>query len=256
MHWSRTARTALQVTASAAVAVGLVAAWEGVVVLGDYPSFIIPRPGEVLRKGVQVLSNGTLLQHTLITAQEVLAGLVIGVSAALVVGYLLSTSEWFERVLSPYIVAAQSVPTVALAPLLVIWFGFGVSSKVAVCAMVVFFPMMVSTLVGFRSVPEDLRDLMAVMRASRWQVLTKLQVPAALPVLLGGLRLAVTLAVVGAVVGEFVGADRGLGFLVNLAKGLFDTALMFVALVALMLMAMVLYVAVLWLERKLLRWRY
>jgi len=116
--------------------------------------------------------------------------------------------------------------------------------------------MMLSTLVGFRSVPEDLRDLMAVMRASRWQVLTKLQVPAALPVLLGGLRLAVTLAVVGAVVGEFVGADRGLGFLVNLAKGLFDTALMFVALVALMLMAMVLYVAVLWLERKLLRWRY
>lgn len=246
----------MQVAASAAVAVGLLAAWEAVVSLGDYPSYIIPRPGEVFRKGVQVVSNGTLWQHTLVTAQEVLAGLAIGVSAALVVGYLLSTSEWFERVLSPYIVAAQSIPTVALAPLLVIWFGFGIASKVAVCAMVVFFPMMVSTLVGFSSVPEDLRDLMVVMRASRWQVLTKLQVPAALPVLLGGLRLAVTLAVVGAVVGEFVGADRGLGFLVNLGKGLFDTPLMFVALLALMLMAMVLYVAVLWLERKLLRWRY
>jgi len=256
LGWSRNAKTASQVSASVVVAVGLVAAWEAVVRLGGYPTYIIPRPTEVAAKALQVVRNGTLWQHTLVTAQEVLLGLAIGVSLALVVGYLLSTSQWFERVLSPYIVAAQSVPTVALAPLLVIWFGFGMSSKVAVCAMVVFFPMMVSTLVGFSSVPEDLRDLMVVMRANRWQVLTKLQVPAALPVLLGGLRLAVTLAVVGAVVGEFVGADRGLGFLVNMGKGIFDTPLMFVALLALMLMAMALYVGVLWLEHKLLKWRY
>lgn len=234
----------------------MVAAWEAVVRLGDYPDYIFPRPSAVAGKAAQVVANGTLWRHSLVTVQEVLLGLVIGVSAALVVGYLLSTSQWFERVLSPYIVAAQSIPTVALAPLLVIWFGFGMSSKVAVCAMVVFFPMMVSTLVGFSSVPEDLRDLMTVMRADRWQVLTKLQIPAALPVLLGGLRLAVTLAVVGAVVGEFVGADRGLGFLVNMGKGIFDTPLMFVALLALMLMAMTLYVGVLWLEHKLLKWRY
>lgn len=245
-----------QVVAAAAVAVGLLAAWQGVVVLGDYPAYIIPQPVEVLRKAIMVVASGSLWLHVWVTTQEVLAGLALGVWAALVVGYLLGTWEWCERVLSPYIVAAQSVPTVALAPLLVIWFGFGVTSKIAVCAMVVFFPMMVSTMVGLRSVPDDLRDLMIVLRANRWQVFLKLQVPAALPVLLGGLRMAVTLAVVGAVVGEFVGADRGLGFLVNAGKGLFDTPLMFVALMALMAMAMTLYVAVLALERKLLRWRY
>jgi len=246
----------VQAAATVGVAIALLAAWQVLVTIGDYPTYIIPRPGEVLRKAIAVVGDGTLWLHVWVTTQEVLVGLALGVSAALVVGYLLGTWEWFERVLSPYIVAAQSIPTVALAPLLVIWFGFGLTSKVAVCAMVVFFPMMVSTMVGLRSVPDDLRDLMTVLKANRWQVFLKLQVPAALPVLLGGLRMAVTLAVVGAVVGEFVGSDRGLGFLVNSGKGLFDTPLMFVALGALMLMAMGLYVSVLLIARKLLKWRY
>ncbi len=244
------------VLATVAVALVLLACWQGWAVLAGYPSYIMPRPLEVLRKAVAVVSNGSLWLHVVTTAGEVLVGLGLGVTAAVVVGYALGTWDWAERVLSPYIVAAQSVPVVALAPLLVIWFGFGLTSKVLVCAMIVFFPMMVSTIVGLRSVPPELMELMATLHADRWQVFTKLQIPAALPVLFGGLRLSVTLSVVGAVVGEFVGADRGLGFLVSLGRGLYDTPLMFVALGALMVMAMAMYLGVLAMEKRLLRWRY
>jgi NitT/TauT family transport system permease protein len=201
------------------------------------------------------VADGTLWRHARVTIWEAFSGLALGAGVAVVVGYGLAKWSWLERMLSPYIVSAQSVPVVALAPLLVVWFGFGLTSKVVVCALIVFFPMMVNTLIGIRSVPAELMDLMRVLRASRWQTFTRLEVPAALPMLLGGLRVSVTLAVVGAVVGEFVGADRGLGFLVNLSKGLFDTPLMFVALLALMLIAVTLYVAVLAIERRALRWR-
>jgi len=241
---------------SVALGVSVLLAWYLIALVGQYPTYILPRPDEVVSKAARVLADGSLWRHARTTLVEVLAGLSTGIGLALIFGYVLAKWEWFERVLSPYIAAAQSVPMVALAPLLAVWFGFGLLSKVLVCAAIVFFPMMVTTIVGIRSAPDDLMDLMRAMRASRWQVFAKLEVPAALPILFGGLRLSVTLAVVGAVVGEFVGADRGLGFLVNLSKGLFDTPLMFVALATLMLIAVALYATVLFLERKLLSWRY
>jgi NitT/TauT family transport system permease protein len=145
---------------------------------------------------------------------------------------------------------------VALAPLLVIWFGVGSLSKVLVCALTLFFPVLINTMVGIRSVDSDLVDLMRSLEATRWQIFRCLEVPAALPVLFGGLKVGVTLSVIGAVVGEFVGADRGLGFLVNLARGLFDTPLMFVALFTLMAIALALYLLVSLLESWLLRWRW
>jgi NitT/TauT family transport system permease protein len=148
---------------------------------------------------------------------------------ATVLGYLLARSLHLERLLSPYIVASQSIPIVAIAPLLVIWFGPGLFSKILVCALIVFFPVLVNTVVGVRSVPPDLRDLMRSLQSSRWQTLKYLELPAALPVFLGGLRIGATLSVIGAVVGEFVGAKSGLGFLVNVGRGIYDTSLVFVA---------------------------
>jgi NitT/TauT family transport system permease protein len=248
--------TRLQAILSVVLGLLLLGLWAGVVAVGHYPAFILPGPGVVATKALDVLSDGSLWRHARVTLFEVLAGLTLGSSEAVAVGYFLARWEWFERILSPYLMAAQSVPIVALAPLLVIWFGFGLLSKVLVCALVVFSPMLVATIVGLRSSPADLLDLMRVLRASRWATFTKVEVPSALPVLFGGLRLAVTLAVVGAVVGEFVGAQEGLGFLVNLAKGLFDTPLMFVALASLVVIAMSLYLGVLALERRLLSWRY
>ena len=147
------------------------------------------------------------------------------------------------------------MPVVAIAPLLIIWFGPGLSSKVLICALIVFFPVLVNTIVGLRSVPEELRDLMRSLQATRWQTMRYLEIPAAMPVFLGGLRIGATLSVIGAVVGEFVGADRGLGFLVNVGRGQYDTALVFVAVFSLILMALTLYLLMVLIESRLLSWQ-
>jgi NitT/TauT family transport system permease protein len=157
--------------------------------------------------------------------------------------------------ISPFLVASQAVPIVAIAPLLIIWFGSGIFSKVLICALIVFFPVLVNTIVGIRAVPRALNELMRSLRASRWQILWTLEIPAALPVFLGGLRIGATLSVIGAVVGEFVGADRGLGFLINVGRGQYDTALVFVAIFTLIALALSLYGLVLLLEKRLLAWQ-
>jgi len=229
--------------------------WELIVRLGDYPPFFLPSPGRVYTKFLIVVRDGTLWRHTQITLVEIFGGLALGLTVATSLGYILAKSRLVERVLSPYIVASQSIPIVSLAPLLVIWLGFGSLSKIVVCALTLFFPVLINTIIGIRSAERDLIDLMRSLEATRWQVFTMLEVPAALPVLLGGLKVGVTLSVIGAVVGEFVGADRGLGFLVNLARGLFDTPLMFVALFTLVAIAISLYAAVTVLEGLLLSWK-
>ena len=229
--------------------------WDAVVRLGNFPSFILPSPGLVWKRWWQVLGDGSLLRNALITLGEVLSGLVLGVSFATVLGYLLARFPAVERLLSPYVVASQSIPIVAIAPLLVIWFGPGLFSKVLICALIVFFPVLVNTVVGLRSVPEDLRDLMRSLKATTWQTLRLLEIPAALPVFLGGLRVGATLSVIGAVVGEFVGSDRGLGFMINRARGQYDTALVFVAVISLVMMALALYGSVVILENRLLSWQ-
>lgn len=229
--------------------------WEGLVRWQAYPPFILPGPAVVARKFVALAADGTLLRHTQVTLIEIALGLLLGLTAACLLGYLLGKQRALERVVAPYIVASQSVPIVAIAPLLVIWLGSGILSKVLVCALITFFPMLINTIVGIRNVDRDLYDLMRSLRANRWQRFRLLEVPAALPVLLSGLKLSVILAVVGAVVGEFVGADVGLGFLINLARGVLDTPMMFVAIFCLVLIAQVLYLTVLLLERRYLRWQ-
>jgi len=228
--------------------------WGLIVRLGNIPPVIMPGPGLVWQRFLQVLMDGSLLRHSMYTLFEVLAGLIIGGGTASILGYLLAKSITIERVLAPYIVASQSVPTVAIAPLLIIWFGSGPFSKVLICALIVFFPILINTIVGVRSVPDELRDLMRSLLATRWQTFTRLEVPAALPIFLGGLKVGATLSVIGAVVGEFVGADRGLGYMISRGRGQYDTALVFVAVLALVVMAMALYGSVVWLESKLLSW--
>jgi NitT/TauT family transport system permease protein len=236
--------------------VAFVAIWALVGYVGNYPPFILPTPFQVWARFITVATDGSLVYHTSVTLLEILGGLTLGLTSATVLGYLLAKSPVVERLVSPYIIASQSVPIVALAPLLIVWFGFGLLSKVLVCALTIFFPVLISTIVGLRSVEQDLIDLMRSLQATRWQVFRHLEVPAALPVLLGGLKVGVTLSVIGAVVGEFAQSDRGLGFLVNLAnRGLFDTPLMFVALFVLMTIALGLYGIVSAVEVVVLRWR-
>jgi NitT/TauT family transport system permease protein len=237
------------------VVIGFILLWQSVVWLGAYPPFILPGPLQVLTSFQAAAVNGTLWHHTGVTLSEVFSGLALGLSVATILGYLLAKNALLDRLLSPYIVASQSVPVIAIAPLLVIWFGTGHLSKMLVCALIVFFPVLVNTTVGIRSVDEGLYDLMHSLKASRWQMFRMLEMPAALPVLLGGLKISVTLSVIGAVVGEFVAADAGLGFMINQARGLFNTPLVFVAILMLVAIALTLYGLVSLLERNLLRWR-
>jgi NitT/TauT family transport system permease protein len=229
--------------------------WELTSGLNLLPSFILPGPGQVGLRFFQAVVDGTLPRHTAATLLEVMLGLLSGSLFAMLCGYAIARSRLLERLILPYLVASQAVPIVAIAPLLVIWFGPGLFSKVLICALIVFFPVLVNTVVGLRSVPQHLRDLMRSMHATRLQSLRHLDIPAALPIFLGGLRIGATLAVIGAVVGEFVGADRGLGFLLNVARGQYDTALVFAAVFTLVGMALGLYGLVLLAERRFLKWQ-
>ena len=237
-----------------AVVVAL-ALWQIAVLIFKLPAFILPSPRLVGERLITSIADGTLLRNLSATLCEVLAGLFTGSLLASLLGYWLAKSRLLERVLSPFLVASQAIPMVAIAPLLVIWFGPGIFSKVLICALIVLFPVLVNTVVGLRAVPDNLRDLMHSMRATPIQMLRYLEIPAALPVLLGGLRIGATLSVIGAVVGELVGADRGLGFLINVGRGQYDTALVFVAVFTLIAMAITLYGSVIFIENHLLKWQ-
>jgi NitT/TauT family transport system permease protein len=238
-------------TIGAAVAVGLLA-WKVVVVVGNLPDYILPPPETVFGRLVEAFADGTIQPHLGATLVEVALGFAVGGGLALVVGYLLARSPLVERVLSPYLVAAQATPVLALAPLFALWFGPGLLGKVVICALIVFFPVAVATMVGVRSVDAGLLELGRSLRASRAQILTTLEIPAALPFILGGMRVGVTLAVVGAIVGEWAGAREGLGVLINLARGsLFDYPLMFATLLTIAAVGIALYTVVVVLERRL-----
>jgi NitT/TauT family transport system permease protein len=229
-----------------------VAVWKVVVLVGGYPPFILPPPEAVGQRFVRAWADGIIAPHALATIVEIGLGFAAGAIAGLLVGYALARSALVERIISPYVVAAQATPILALAPLLALWFGPGLVSKVVICGLIVFFPIAVSTMVGVRSVDAGLLELARSLRATRGQVLTTLEIPGALPSILGGMRVGVTLAVVGAIVGEWAGAERGLGVLVNLARGsLFDIPLMFATLVTIALLGIGLYVVVVVAERRL-----
>jgi NitT/TauT family transport system permease protein len=230
-------------------------AWWAAARFGGLPAFILPSPAQVWTRFLRALSDGSLFYHSGVTLLEILLGLLAGTLTATVIGYLVAKSQTLEKILAPYLVASQAIPLVAIAPLLVIWFGPGMFSKILICGLIVFFPVLVNTVVGVRAVPLALHDLMRSLRASRGQILLKLEIPAALPVFLGGLRIGATLSVIGAVVGELVGADMGLGFLINVGRGQYDTALVFVAIFALVLLALTLYGLVAFAEKKLLTWQ-
>jgi NitT/TauT family transport system permease protein len=227
-------------------------AWKAITVLTGTPYYILPAPEVVGERAARAISSGILWEHTAVTLSEILLGLAVGATSAIAVGVALGKSVVVERVLSPYIVAAQSVPILALAPLLDIWFGGGLLARVLICALIVFFPIAIATMVGIRSADPLLLEMLRSLGATPTQLTTRLEIPSALPVIFGGLRVGVTLAVIGAVVAEWAGASKGLGVLINIAnQGLFDTPLMFVALATLAVIGITLHGLVVAAERRL-----
>jgi NitT/TauT family transport system permease protein len=229
--------------------------WYLVTRYGGLPNFILPSPLSVWTRFLKAVQDGSLPYHTAVTLSEIVLGLLIGVMFATAVGYVLAKSRSLEKILSPYLVASQAIPIVAIAPLLVLWLGNGILSKVVICALIVFFPVLVNTIVGVRAVPVALYDLMNSLHATRVQILWKVEVPASLPVFLGGLRIGATLSVIGAIVGELVDAENGLGFLLRLGDFQYDTPMVFVAVFTLVALALMLYGAVTLLEKRFLKWQ-
>ena len=234
----------------------LIAAWQLVASYAGYDSFILPAPADVYNQFRLVATDGRLLRHTIVTVGEIIPGLLIGCVVAMPLGYLLAKSPLAERLISPYLIASQAIPVIALAPLLTIWVRSTYWSRVLVAVLVVFFPIAINTIAGMRSVPKELYDLMHSLRASRWQIIRKLEWPAALPVVLAGLKVGATLAVIGTLVGEFVQPkSQGLGYLLITARYQFKTDLVFVVLLTLAVIALTMYGLVALLEKRLLRWK-
>lgn len=232
----------------------LIAFWKLAIFIGGYRPFLLPPPEAVARSFWEALNAGILWPHLRTTLIEAGSGALLGISVAFALGYVLVHIPLLDRALSPVIAACQAMPIVAIAPIFILWFGTGLLPKVLICGLIVFFPTLVTWMIGLRAIEPDLIGVANLAGANRWQKLRYVEVPLALPSLLGGIRIAFTLSVIGAVVGEFVSARSGLGYLLKQAEFLYDTPLKFVALFSLMAISTVGYVVVVCLERWLLDW--
>ncbi|MFC8921237.1 ABC transporter permease [Cellulosimicrobium sp. NPDC057127] len=216
------------------------------------PAYLVPAPGAVW--DTMVADWALLLEHTWVTTMETVIGFVLAAVIGVATAVLLVYSRTAEKALYPLILFAQVIPKIAIAPILVVWFGFGLTPKIVLAVLIAFFPVVVSAVAGLRSIDPELLELSATMGASRWKTFRKIRFPGSLPQLMSGLKVAVTLAVVGAVVGEFVGADRGLGYVLLLASGNLDAPLLFADLILMSLIGVVLFLLVELLERLLIPW--
>lgn len=233
--------------------VGFVATWQGLVWLAAYPTFILPGPLVVAERFLRAWLDGTFWPHLVATLAEIALGFVAGAASALPVGYVLARWRLADRVMSPYLAAAQAVPILALAPLIALWFGTGLLARSIIVALVVFFPVAISAMVAVRGIDRRLLEMARTYRVTRRQRIVLVEIPAALPGIVGGLRIGITLAVVGAIVAEWTGGEQGLGVLINLARGsLFDIPLLFATLVLIAFVGIVLYGVVMLVERRVL----
>ena len=238
----------------AGAALLFVVVWQAIVIIGDYPTYILPGPAVVAERFVSGWTDGIIGPHFWTTLAEVLLGLALGGITGILTGILLARSRLAARMLSPYIVAAQATPILALAPLLALWFGTGLGRSVLIGDLICYFPLAVGKIEGLGDVVTYLIELGRSFRAHRRQRLPRIEVPSALPQIMGSLRIGVTLAVVGAIVAEWAGGDSGLGVLINLARGsMFDIPLMFATLMTIGLMGIALYLIVVAIERRLVR---
>ncbi len=228
--------------------------WEALVRLLDVPAYILPAPSSIFTALYRGLTSRIYLDNIWITLVETILGFLLGAVLAFTFGTAVALSRSIEYFLYPFIVMFQAMPKVALAPLIIVWFGLGLTSKVVNAALVAFFPLMVNTIVGLRSAEEDRVNLMRSLAASRWQIFWMLQLPNALPYIFAGLEIAMIFALIGAIVAEFVGAQSGLGMLIQSMNFTMDVAGQFSVLLILSLLGLVLNGAITQLRRRVLFW--
>ncbi len=226
--------------------------WDLTIRLFHIPPYLIPAPDAVV---TQLFEQWPMLwRQTLITTYATVGGFALSVVFGILMAVAIAYSPLMESMLYPILVFSQSVPKIAIAPLFVVWFGFGIVPKIIVAFLLGFFPVVVSTVMGFKSVEPEMVDLARSMKASRLQVFMRFRFPHALPSIFAGLKVSVTLAVVGAVVGEFVGSNSGIGYVLQIANGNFDLPTMFAALFLLSMLGVILFVIVDLVERFTIPW--
>jgi NitT/TauT family transport system permease protein len=245
-------------TRNVALTVGLLcvslAGWEGVVRLLAVPVYVVPPPSRVAVALWRGFAGGLYPRHLVYTLTETVLGFLLGAALGFSLGIAVASSRYIEYFAYPYIVMFQSLPKVALAPLIVIWFGLGLASKVVNAALVAFFPLMVNTMVGLRSADEDRVSLMRALAASEPQIFWMLRLPGALPFVMAGLDVAVILALIGAIVGEFVGAQHGLGMLIQSMNFTMDVSGQFSVLLVLSVLGLALNKGIAVLRRRVPFW--
>lgn len=227
--------------------------WDLLVRTGSVSSFLLPYPADVARSFWNSVRGGLFWEYARTTLTESMLGFGAGAAIALPIGYGIARSRVLARTLEPYLAASQAMPSVAIAPILVIWLGYGLKAVVVLCALIVFFPIVVNTALGLRTIDRDVIDAARVDGAHGWSMLLHFEAPLAMPAVLTGLRTGLTLSIIGAVVGEFILGDQGLGGLLTIARSNFDTPLVFATLFMLMLLASSLYGVARFIEARLLR---
>lgn len=232
----------------------LIALWQAVVTLFDIPAWKLPAPSSIANE--LVVSRSLFLKHTWVTLAEALYGLTIAFLFSVVVATAMAFSRSFQRAIYPLLIASQTIPIIVIAPLLLIWVGYGLAPKIIVVVLVTFFPLVVNVMDGLRSVEPDMTNMMRTLGAKRWQIFAKVQVPTALPYLFSGAKIAATFSIIGAIIGEWVGASAGLGYLTRSSVPLFLTARSFGAVVILALLGIGLFLIVALIERLALPWQY
>ncbi|MCH7913433.1 MAG: ABC transporter permease [Deltaproteobacteria bacterium] len=238
-------------TSVVAIVVAIVL-WEISVRLFDVPEYLVPTPTAVLAKMVE--KAGLLAGHAYTTLYETIVGFLIGVVIGIACAIVIVYSRFLANVIFPLILILQIVPKVAIAPLFLIWFGYGWESKMLIAFLICFFPIIVNTVTGLRSVEPEMVELVRALEATDWQIFRKVRLPNSLPFIFSGFKISITLAVIGAIIGEFVGGNHGLGYLIILANFELDTPLMFGSLFFLSVMGLVLYGIIELLERLLIPW--
>lgn len=247
-------RRAVRWLPALAIIAALVGIWEVCAVIFDVPRWLLPRPSVIAQE--LVARRAMLLGHTWVTLEEVLLGFGISLVSGVVLATMIAYSRTLERSIYPLVIASQTIPIIAIAPLLLIWIGYGIGPKVIVVALIAFFPIVVNTVDGLKAADADMVNMMRTLGASRWQIYTKVRVPNSLPFFFSGVRVAMAVSVIGAVIGEWVGSSQGLGYLMIRSKPQFLTERVFAAIFILAIMGVGLFITVGIVERYLLPWHH
>lgn len=228
--------------------------WKIYVDVTGVPEYMMPKPGAVFARLAEMMGGKEIWVHFLVTSSEIFLGFILGTLLGIIFGYFLEKSTFLKDALMPYLIFAQTAPKIALVPLFVIWFGLGLTSKLVLVVSMVFFPVMEGTMLGINAIPKDVRNLMKILNASKFQILREVEMPSALPMIFSGLKVGMVQAVIGAIVAEWISGKQGLGYVLIYASSTFDTVLLIAGIIFTIIVGIIFYELVNLMEKKFLYW--